>query len=231
MNRTWSLAALTGISLAFSAGCNNNPVENKSIAKVEQAAQVPNAPSEAGVPYEFSEAGSELAWVGAKVTGKHDGKFSKFSGQIQLVGNDPTKSAVKVEVVAASLSADNEKLTGHLKSPDFFDVEKYPTIRFQSSKIETGGERGATHTVTGNLELHGVTKFDPFPGDHWRCGGQRNHQERVRHQPKGFRHRLSGQTRRSHQGRGIGPTERRGKETLTRLPGRRAPKKESSDRG
>jgi polyisoprenoid-binding protein YceI len=163
MNRTWSLGLIAGISIAISTGCNNNPVENKSIAKVEAAAPVANASSEAGVPYDFSETGSEVTWVGAKVTGKHDGKFGKFAGQIQLVGSDPTKSAVKVEVAASSLAADNEKLTGHLKSPDFFDVEKYPTIRFQSSKIEVGGERGATHTVTGNLELHGVTKSIRFP--------------------------------------------------------------------
>jgi polyisoprenoid-binding protein YceI len=162
MIRTWSSACVIGISLTILAGCNNNPVENKSIAKVEQA-QSPTAPSEAGVPYNFSEAGSEVAWVGAKVTGKHDGAFGKFSGQIQLVGGDPTKSSVKVEVVAASLTSDNEKLTGHLKSADFFDVEKFPTIRFQSSKIEAGGEAGATHTVTGNLELHGVTKSIRFP--------------------------------------------------------------------
>jgi len=60
-------------------------------------------------------------------------------------------------------ATDQEKLVGHLKSPDFFDVEKFPVTRFQSTKIETGGERGATHTVTGNLELHGVTKSIRFP--------------------------------------------------------------------
>lgn len=162
MNQAWSAVGAIGISLGILAGCNNNPVENKSIAKVEQA-QAPAVPSEAGVPYNFSEAGSQVAWVGAKVTGKHDGGFGKFSGQIQLVGGDPTKSSVKVEIAAASLTSDSEKLTGHLKSPDFFDVERFPTIRFQSSKIEAGGESGATHTLTGNLELHGVTKSIRFP--------------------------------------------------------------------
>jgi polyisoprenoid-binding protein YceI len=151
------------LSVAILSGCHNNPVENKSIAKVEQAAAVPAAPSQSGVNYAFSEAGSQIAWVGAKITGKHDGSFGKFSGQIELVGGDPTKSAVKVDVVASSLSADQDKLTGHLKSADFFDVEKFPAVRFQSTKIESGGEAGATHTVTGNLELHGVTKSIRFP--------------------------------------------------------------------
>jgi len=163
MKRARILGSVAAISLGIAAGCNNNPVENKSIAKVDQAVQLPAAPTEAGVNYAFSEAASQLAWVGAKLTGKHDGSFGKFSGQILLVGGDPTKSSVTVNVVAASLAADQEKLTGHLKSPDFFDVEHFPTVRFQSSKIEAGGEASATHTVTGNLELHGVKKSIRFP--------------------------------------------------------------------
>ncbi len=151
------------VSLAIAVGCNNNPVENKSIAKVEQAVKVAEPSAEAFVSYAFSESGSQLSFVGAKVTGKHDGTFGKFSGQISLVGNDPTKSSVKAEVAVASLSTDQEKLNGHLKSPDFFDVEHFPKAVFQSTKIESGGEAGATHTVTGNLELHGVTKSIRFP--------------------------------------------------------------------
>jgi len=50
-----------------------------------------------------------------------------------------------------------------LKSPDFFDVEKFPKAKFVSTAIKAGGDNGATHTVTGNLELHGVTKAITFP--------------------------------------------------------------------
>jgi len=84
---------------------------------------------------------------------------------VQLVGNDPTKSQVTAEIDTASLFADQEKLTGHLKSGDFFDVEKHPKARFTSTSIKTGGENGASHTVTGNLELHGVTKSISFPAN------------------------------------------------------------------
>jgi polyisoprenoid-binding protein YceI len=150
-------------SLVIAAGCNNNPVENKSIAKVEQAVKVSEPPADALVSYAFSQSGSQFSFVGAKVTGKHAGAFGKFSGQIALVGNDATKSSVKAEVDVASLSTDQEKLNGHLKSSDFFDVAKFPKAIFQSTKIERGGEAGATHTVTGNLELHGVTKSIRFP--------------------------------------------------------------------
>src|SRR5690606_18049800 len=63
----------------------------------------------------------------------------------------------------ASLVADAEKLTGHLKSEDFFDVERFPTARFVSTSIQKGGEGESTHTVTGNLTLRDVTKSIAFP--------------------------------------------------------------------
>jgi len=50
-----------------------------------------------------------------------------------------------------------------LKTADFFDVAKFPEATFVSTSIKAGGENGATHTVTGNLTLHGVTKSITFP--------------------------------------------------------------------
>jgi polyisoprenoid-binding protein YceI len=80
-----------------------------------------------------------------------------------LIENEPTKSSVQVELDLDSVSADEPKLTKHLKSPDFFDVAKFPKAKFQSTSIKAGGEGSATHTVTGNLELHGVMKQIAFP--------------------------------------------------------------------
>jgi polyisoprenoid-binding protein YceI len=54
-------------------------------------------------------------------------------------------------------------LTAHLKTADFFDVAKYPQATFESTEIKAGGDKGASHTVTGNLNLHGVTKSITFP--------------------------------------------------------------------
>jgi polyisoprenoid-binding protein YceI len=113
--------------------------------------------------YAFSNDGSQIAWVGAKVTGKHDGSFGAFRGTVTVPEGDATKASVKVEIDSASLAADDPKLTGHLKSPDFFDVAKFPKATFTSTSIKAGGDKGATHTVTGNLELHGVTKSITFP--------------------------------------------------------------------
>ena len=67
------------------------------------------------------------------------------------------------DIDMASTWSDNEGLTGHLKSPDFFDVAKHPKATFVSTEITPGGEKGASHTVTGNFTLHGVTKSISFP--------------------------------------------------------------------
>ena len=63
----------------------------------------------------------------------------------------------------ASVKSDDEKLTGHLMAPDFFDVAKYPKATFESTEIKKGGDNGATHTITGNLDFHGVKKSITFP--------------------------------------------------------------------
>ena len=170
--------SVIGLVVLSSVACNTDPAKNKPKATVSepapaaapvetsiQAAQ-PGAPAAAAATAQtlaFDEKGSSIDFVGAKVTRKHDGKFGTFRGTIQNVDNDPTKSSATVEIDTASLSADDQKLTKHLKSPDFFDVEKIPKATFKTTSIKPGGEAGATHTVTGNLELHGVTKQIAFP--------------------------------------------------------------------
>ena len=153
--------------LLLLAACDSDPGKDRSHAQVSEPAPVaaqPAAAAKAGaVTHAFSQADSKVSFVGAKVTGKHDGGFQRFSGTIQLVAGDPTRSSVSVEVDNASIFTDSDRLTGHLKSEDFFAVERHPKTRFTSTQIEAGGEGSATHTVTGNLDLHGVTKAITFP--------------------------------------------------------------------
>ncbi len=158
------LAFATSLTLAVTAlaGCDNNPSKDKAQAAVAEPVAVA-APTAASAKYVFSQADSKLAFVGAKVTRKHEGSFGAFSGSIDLVDGKPEKSAVTVDVDMASLVADDPKLTGHLKSPDLFDVAKFPKAHFASTSVKVGGDKGATHTVTGNLEMHGVTKSITFP--------------------------------------------------------------------
>ena len=148
------------------AACNNDPAKGKTQAAVSEPAatpqQIPPAPAN-GANYAFNQAGSSVEFVGAKVTKKHDGKIGSFRGVVQLIDNDPTKSSVQAELDLDSLSVEEPKLAKHLKSPDFFDVAKFPKATFKSTSIKAGGEGSATHTVTGNLDLHGVTKQIAFP--------------------------------------------------------------------
>ena len=84
------------------------------------------------------------------------GQFQKTSGTITVNGNDPTSAKIDATIDAASIDTRVEKRDTHLKSPDFLDVAKYPTITFTSTKVEADGPN--KWKVTGDLTLHGVTK-------------------------------------------------------------------------
>jgi polyisoprenoid-binding protein YceI len=84
------------------------------------------------------------------------GDFDKLSGKAQVDEADLSKSSIEVTIEAASISTRDEKRDSHLKSPDFFDVAKFPTLTFKSTKI-VAGKDGAL-TVTGDLTMRGVTK-------------------------------------------------------------------------
>jgi polyisoprenoid-binding protein YceI len=154
---------LSVLVLSLSA-CNNDPAKGKAQATATEAVTTAAAPT-AGTKFAFTNADSKLEFVGAKVTRKHDGSFQTFSGTVTLVDNDPTKSSVTVLVDVGSLKSDEDKLTTHLKSPDLLDVGKFPQATFTSTSIKAGGEQGKSHTITGNLQLHGVTKSISFPAD------------------------------------------------------------------
>jgi polyisoprenoid-binding protein YceI len=84
------------------------------------------------------------------------GSFSKISGTLQLPAESPIPTAVSAVIDVSSIDTRDEQRDGHLKSGDFFEVEKFPEMRFASTKIEV---TGPTHfALTGDLELHGVTK-------------------------------------------------------------------------
>lgn len=137
-----------------------NPADNKPSAVVKEAAT--EQEESPGGKYLMITEGSRIEFVGSKVTGSHDGGFKNFKGEVHLVDGRPEKSSIRVSIDTESLWADNEKLTGHLKSPDFFDVATHPMAKFQSTEIIKTGE-GDAYTIVGNLDLHGVTKSISFP--------------------------------------------------------------------
>lgn len=84
------------------------------------------------------------------------GQFEKTSGTIMADANNPTSAVIDATIDAASIDTRVAKRDAHLKSPDFLDVAKYPTITFKSKKVEAAG--AGKWKVTGDLTLHGVTK-------------------------------------------------------------------------
>lgn len=105
-----------------------------------------------------------IGFVGTKDDGRHDGGFKEVSGTASFDPADLTSMRFSLVIETGSMWSDNEeKLTGHLKSPDFFDVNVFPTATFATTGVTTGAD--GTYTVDGELTLHGVTKPISFPAE------------------------------------------------------------------
>ena len=84
------------------------------------------------------------------------GRFNDVQGTITGDAAKPEESSVEVKIATKSVNTANEKRDTHLRSPDFFDAEKFPEMTFKSKKVTRTGEE--TADVTGDFTLHGVTK-------------------------------------------------------------------------
>ena len=119
-----------------------------------------------GVPVTASPWSIDPAHSNAHFTVRHmmisnvRGEFSLVSGNVQLDPSDVTRTQIDVEIKAASINTREEKRDAHLRSADFFDVEKYPDITFRSKRIVAKGE--GDFQVLGDLTIHGVTREVAF---------------------------------------------------------------------
>ena len=87
------------------------------------------------------------------------GRIADVRGTITLDEANPERSAVEVELDAASIDTRSEQRDAHLRSADFLDVESYPTITFKSRRVEGASVReGASFKVVGDLTIRGVTR-------------------------------------------------------------------------
>ena len=92
------------------------------------------------------------------------GHFEVLSGKLHIDEDHPDNSWVEAEVDATSINTRDARRDDHLRSPDFFDAEKYPKITFKSTKVTSTGNN--QYRVTGNLTMHGVTKEETFHADY-----------------------------------------------------------------
>lgn len=127
-------------------------------AETGEAVAVSNA---AGAALAIDTTRSTISWKAAKVTRAHDGGFHIFEGTISQADGEVT--GVDVLIDTRSVWTDTDRLTNHLKSEDFFEVEQYPEARFVADQIVPTDSAGATHLVTGNLTMHGQTHAITFP--------------------------------------------------------------------
>ncbi|HZI08322.1 MAG TPA: YceI family protein [Archangium sp.] len=90
------------------------------------------------------------------VISKVRGSFRKFSGTVTLDEQEPTASSVSVRIETPSIDTGFQQRDDHLRSPDFFDVEKFPVITFRSTKVEQSSGDGLR--VTGKLTIRDITR-------------------------------------------------------------------------
>ena len=94
------------------------------------------------------------------------GSFGRFSGQL-MIAAEPAKSAASVEVDVSTISTMNADRDAHLRTADYFEVEKFPTATFTSRKVLI---EGAAITLVGDLEIHGITKSTEFDVEYLGAG-------------------------------------------------------------
>ena len=105
---------------------------------------------------------STIAWTGYGVGKSHTGDFKVYDGKAAY-DKDGNLQMVKFTVKTDSMTSDSEKLTGHLKSPDFFNVAKFPEATFESTSIVAKPAGEYTHEISGKMNMLGVEKVVTFP--------------------------------------------------------------------
>lgn len=186
--KTLSLPAIAIAAACFIVGCQSKPGGTE--AEVG-AAQEAGTISASAVDYSIDTTASELTWYGFKPTGRHNGTIAIEDGTIAVengtvVGGSFTIDMNEIDVLDLE-GEDLQKLTGHLKSPDFFAVEEYPTAMFEITEVTPFAEttmeedtsrmdvvvndeevseykiENPTHAITGNLTMRDTTLSITFP--------------------------------------------------------------------
>jgi len=137
-----------------------NKIIMKNYLKITIVAATLGLSSTAQTNWNVDASHSKLGFaVTHMMVSETEGKFKIYEGKVTSPKNDVDFNGASVDfsVDASSINTDDEKRDGHLKSADFFDVEKYPKIIFKSTSMKSGKDKN-TYTLTGNLTMHGVTK-------------------------------------------------------------------------
>ena len=151
MKKLILLATLVITSMSFAA---DKKADKKS---TDKKAAVATTASKAKVT-------GTVKWTGFGVGKSHTGDLTLKSGTVEMKGEEITGGEFTIDMTSLK-TADSEKLQGHLKSPDFFDVEKFKTAQFKITKIEVLPKPAAgapTHKITGDLTIKTKTHSEEF---------------------------------------------------------------------
>lgn len=114
--------------------------------------------------YSIDKAHSEVGFQVRHLLTKVRGRFTEFSGIVQIDEQRPENSSVAMTIDASSVDTNTAERDQHLRSADFFHVENHPTVTFRSSRITKRGPD--TYDLTGTLTIRGVSKEITFPVTH-----------------------------------------------------------------
>lgn len=152
---------------AFLTACGGPEGEAVSSSAAEEETKTEMV---ASAQYNVDAASSVVNWEGAKLAGTHTGTIPVTNGQLMVANGNIVggKFVMDIrELTNTDMPADQggDKLVGHLKSPDFFDVENHPMANFTITKVQAveAPEDGRTHDITGNLTLKGQTRSVTIP--------------------------------------------------------------------
>ena len=106
--------------------------------------------------YKFDRSGSTIGFTVHQYLGTTHGKFTRFDGSIDLDREHPEKSSVTARIDVRSIDTGIKKRDDHLRSPEFFNVAKFPEITFKSHSVKQTGQQSGD--ILGDLTMHGVTK-------------------------------------------------------------------------
>jgi polyisoprenoid-binding protein YceI len=167
--KTLSLALIIGIA----AACSSGGGETTKTSEAKDATA-----SAYDMVYMVDNKQSSLEWEGYKPTGQHNGTVDIVSGNLmikddQIVGGEFVMDLTSVTVLDLEDPGMNKKLTDHLKSSDFFEVETYPEATFEITSVESAlsgtgdpaaekGDVKTTHMITGNLTVKGISRSIAF---------------------------------------------------------------------
>ncbi len=153
---------LLAVSLLTACGPKGEKVEAKDAVKETTT-------TAAATAYSVDTQASKIIWTGSKPTGQHTGTIGIKDGSVAVVDGNITGGEFTIDftsLVCTDLKPGEgkEDLEGHLKTGDFFEVEKFPTGTFKVTSAEAvSGDATITHNVTGNLTMKGVTKSVTIP--------------------------------------------------------------------